>query len=175
MPAAPAPAGPATTRPLTPARKAPVMPNHTPENASNVLALIVRVAGPVITGVHAVEQAEQVSVRLGDVLVYLDDATAAARLRQQWDTTRYLATRLPEQVSQTWLAHDPKRYPVAASMRLDAGARVGAHWISARRETRTPAHLRVQVDRLVWQVCDLVAWDAISAALFEAERLTRRE
>lgn len=141
--------------------------------ASNVLAVIVRVAGPVITSVrpHAVGYPErQVSVRLGDVLLFLTDPKAAARIRQRWDSAQYLANRLPERVSQTWLSHEPNSYPLAVSLQLTADVRVESQWVVGRRETRTPPHLRVRIDRVVWQVCDRQAWEAIGNALFEAER-----
>jgi hypothetical protein len=97
------------------------MPNSTPELASNVLAVIVRVAGPVITEVraHAIGYPEgHVCIRLGDVLLYLADPVAVALLRQRWDSSQYLATRLPDQVSQTWLAHDQDHYPLGISAQL---------------------------------------------------------
>ncbi len=153
------------------------MPHSNPHLASNVLALIVRVAGPVITGVraHAVGHPEQrICVRLGDVLLDLADPDAVAVLRQKWDATRYLAGRLPERVSQTWLGHDPERYPLAATVQLSGDVELSARWTTGRQTTRTPAYLRVQVDRrVVWQVCDLQAWTAISDALFEAKRSAR--
>ena len=43
--------------------------------------------------------------------------------------------------------------------------RAGAH-----RETGTPPHLRIRVDRLVWQVCDQQSWRAIGDAWFAAQR-----
>ena len=154
------------------------MPNRDPQLASNVLAPIVRVAGPVITGVtaHAVGHPEQrICVRLGDVLLDLADPDAVASLRQKWDATRYLAVqRLPERVSQTWLGHDPKRYPLAATVQLAADVRLYSRWTTGRQTTRTPDHLRVQVDRVIFQVCDLQAWTAISDALFEAQRRSQQ-
>jgi hypothetical protein len=151
---------------------------NNPALASNVLAVIVRVAGPVITEVrpHAVGYPErQVSVRLGDVLLYLTEPKTIARLRQRWDGAQYLATRLPEQVSQTWLAHEPDRYPLGVSLQLTGEVKVEAQWIAGRRETRTPSHLRIRADRVVWQVCDRVAWRAIGDALFEAQRYMQQE
>jgi hypothetical protein len=153
------------------------MSHSNPQLASNVLALIVRVAGPVITGVraHAVGHPEQrICVRLGDVLLDLVDTDAVAVLRQKWDATRYLAGRLPERVSRTWLGHEPERYPLAATVQLAGAVELSVRWITGRQSTRTPDHLRVQIEqRMVWQVCDLQAWTAISDALFEAQRQTQ--
>src|SRR3712207_1876627 len=79
-----------------------------PVLTTTVLAVLMRVAGPVPTEVHphALGHPEQqVSARIGDAVVYLTEPTVAARIRQQWDAAQYLAThRLPERVSQTWLA-----------------------------------------------------------------------
>lgn len=68
--------------------------------------------GPaVITDVrpHALGTPErQVFARIGDALIYLTDPAVAARIRQQWDAAQYLvAQRLPERISQTWLAPAP--------------------------------------------------------------------
>ena len=101
--------------------------------ASTVLAVILRVAGPVITDVrpHALATPEaQVCARIGDALFYLTDLRAAGLLRQHWDVSQYLVTRLPERVSQTWLGPDPNAYPV------------GVHPAARRRR-----HGRDQMDR----------------------------
>jgi hypothetical protein len=70
---------------------------------STVLAVVMRVAGPVVTGVlpHGLGTPErQVSVRIGDVIVHLTDPRVAAVIRQRWDATVGLALRLRERVSQ---------------------------------------------------------------------------
>jgi hypothetical protein len=149
-------------------------PKQIPELASAVIAVILRVAGPVMTEVrpYAIGTPErQVTARIGDALVYLTDRRLAGRIRQQWDASQYLATkRLPERVSQTWLAHTVDTYPVGVTVQLTGQVRVTARYLPAHRETQTPPHLRMQVDRLVWQVCDLQAWRAIGDAWFEAQR-----
>lgn len=40
----------------------------------------------------------------------------------------------------------------------------------ARQSTRTPPHLRLRVDRLVWQLCDRQSWRAIGDAWLVAEQ-----
>lgn len=152
------------------------MSERTPLFASNVLALIVRVAGPVATGVtaHAVGHPEQrICVRLGDVLLDVVDPGTVAALRQKWDATGYFANRLPEQVSQTWLGHDLDRYPLAATVQLAGPVKLTARWTTGRLTTRTPDHLRIQVDRVIFQVCDRQAWRTISDALFDAQHQSR--
>ena len=142
--------------------------------ASTVLAVVMRVAGPVITEVrpHALGNPErQVLARIGDVLVYLTDPKAAARIRQQWDAAQYLAVkRLPERVSQTWLAPTPDTYPVGVTVQLTGRVDVTTRYLPAHQATGTPPHLRMRVDRLVWQVCDQQSWRAIGGAWFAAQR-----
>jgi hypothetical protein len=155
-----------------PTATSPTTDDIRPFLACNVLAIILRVAGPVITEVraHALGFPErQICARLGDALLYLTDPQVAARIRQHWDAAQYLAGRLPERVSQTWLAHVPGTYPVAVSLRPVGEIVLDTKWIGGRRETRTPAHLRIQVDRSVFQVCDRQAWNAIGDALFTAQ------
>lgn len=104
-----------TTQQLTSPQPAPVL-------SSTVLAVVMRVAGPVPTEVypHAIGHPEQqVTARIGDAVVYLTEPALAGRIRQQWDAAQYLAaTRLPERVSQTWLAPQPGTYPLGVALRL---------------------------------------------------------
>ena len=98
-------------------------PHDEPRLTSTVLTAVLRVAGPVVTDVrpHAIGTPQrQVTARIGDVLIYLTDPRAAARIRQRWDAAQHLAAqRLPERVSQTWLAPDPDAYPLGITVRLD--------------------------------------------------------
>ena len=50
-----------------------------------------------------------------------------------------------------------------ATLSASAGGR-------ARVQSGTPPHLRMRVDRLVWQVCDQQSWRAIGDAWFAAQR-----
>jgi hypothetical protein len=54
---------------------------------------------------------------------------------------------------------------------LTAGAvAVTAQWIDSHRTTGTPTHLRVRVDRLIWQICSLQSWHHIGQAWRDAQR-----
>ncbi len=145
-----------------------------PVLASTVLAVLMRVAGPVPTEVHAYAPGhpeQQVSARIGDAVVYLTDPAVAARVRQHWDAAQYLvAHRLPERVSQTWLAPRLDKYPVGVALRLTGDVELYTQPIAGRPSTRTPAHLRIQIDQLVWQVCDQQAWRRIGDAWFAAQQ-----
>ncbi|MDQ2788447.1 MAG: hypothetical protein M3Y73_01560 [Actinomycetota bacterium] len=142
--------------------------------ASTVLTVVMRVAGPVPIEVrpYALGHPEQqVTARIGDAVVYLTDRAVAARIRQQWDAAQYLAaTRLPHRASQTWLAPSPDSYPVGVALRLTGAVEVATQWISGHPDTRTPPHLRVRVDRLIWQLCDQQSWLRIGQAWFDAQR-----
>ena len=144
---------------------------------STVLAVVMRVAGPVETGVraHALGYPErQVSVRIGDVVVHLRDPRTAARIRERWDAGLGMALRLRERVSQTWLAPRPGTYPAAVSVQLTDAVRISNRFVPAEPERRDPAHLEVRLDQLVWQVCDLTAWRAIGDAWLGAQQQLRR-
>ncbi|MBV8994453.1 MAG: hypothetical protein JO287_12335 [Pseudonocardiales bacterium] len=109
--------------------------------ASAVLAVVMRVAGPVPqVHPHALGQPEQqVSARIGDAVVYLTEPAVAERIRQQWDASQYLVSqRLPERVSQTWLLPTPGSYPLSVALRLTGAVEVATQWVDGRRETRTP-------------------------------------
>jgi hypothetical protein len=153
---------------------ASIDPQPAPVLASTVLSVVMRVAGPVPTDVHphALGHPEQqVTARIGDAVIYLTDAAVAGRIRQQWDAAQYLAaTRLPERVSQTWLAPRPGSYPVGVALRLTAPIEIATQWITGRRATHTPPHLRIRIDRLVWQLCDQHSWQSIGHAWFDAQQ-----
>jgi len=141
---------------------------------STVLAVLMRVVGTVPTDVHPYalgDPEQQLSARIGDAVVYLTDPGVAGRIRQHWDAAQYLAARrLPERVSQTWLAPRPGTYPVGVALRLSGQVEVVTQWITGRSQTRTPPHLRIQINQLVWQVCDQQAWRRIGDAWFEVQR-----
>jgi hypothetical protein len=149
-------------------------PHSVPVLASTVLTVVMRVAGPVHTEVHPYaigEPEQQVTARIGDAVVYLTEPAVAGRIRQQWDAAQYLAaTRLPERVSQTWLAPQPGTYPVSVALRLTGAVEVATQWIQGHCDIRTPPHLRVRLDRLIWQICDRQAWQRIGQAWFDAQQ-----
>jgi hypothetical protein len=123
---------------------------------SNVLAVVLRVAGGVITDVrpHAIGRpGRQVTARIGHALLYRSDPRTAGYIRQKWDASQYLAfKRLPEHVSQTWLAPEPDTYPLGIALRLADAVRVTSRWVGPHLQTRTPAHMAIRVDRLIFQV-----------------------
>lgn len=114
---------------------------------STVIAVILRVAGMVTIDVrsHAIGTPQrQVTARIGDALLYLTDPRTVARVRQQWDAAQYIAARrLPETVSQTWLANpQPQTYPLGVTLRLEGPVPVTSRWMAGSPTTGTPPHLR---------------------------------
>ncbi|MGH3850923.1 MAG: hypothetical protein ACRDRT_14685 [Pseudonocardiaceae bacterium] len=67
----------------------------------------------------------------------------------------------------TRLSPDP---PVSVALRLTGPIEAHTQPITGRPRTRTPAHLRIQIDQLVWQVCDQQAWRRIGDAWFQAQQ-----
>jgi hypothetical protein len=143
---------------------------------STVLAVVLRVAGPVQTAViaHGLGHPErQVSVRIGDAVIHLRDPKVAALLRQRWDGTLGSALRLRERVSQTWLRPRPGTYPAAVSVQLTDQTQVFHRFAPADPDRRRPAYLEIRVDQLLWQICDQLAWRSIGDAWLTAHQQLR--
>ncbi len=144
-----------------------------PLMTSTVLAVMLRVAGPVETGTvaHGLGYPErQVSVRIGDVVIYLRDPKVAARVHQRWHGTFASALHLRERVSQTWLRPRPGTYPAAVSLQLTDEVKVTHRFMRADPDRGQPAYLEIRVDQLVWQICDQLAWRTIGDALLSAHQ-----
>jgi hypothetical protein len=145
---------------------------------STVLTATLRIAGPVhthVTARFAGQDERLVVARIGDALLYITDPGIAQRIRVHWDALQPLVLRrLPEQVSQTWLAPPPGTYPMTVSQRLSACSEVSSHWAAAHLPSRTPTHLQVRTDRLVWQVVDQQAWRSVGDAWLAIERHLHR-
>lgn len=145
--------------------------------SSTVLAVVLRVAGPVQTGViaHGLGHPErQVSVRVGDAVILFRDPKVAALVRQRWDAALGSALRLRERVSQTWLRPRPGTYPAAVSVQWTDQVEVTHRFVPADVERRQPAYLEVRIDQLVWQVCDQTAWRSIGDAWLAAHQQLRQ-
>jgi hypothetical protein len=140
---------------------------------STVVSAVVRLAGPVSTGITAqfVGMPEQLLVvRVGNVLLYLTDPAIARRIHTFWDAQQHLVRRLPARASQTWLGPRPGSYPLAVAMQPTQPVPLSARWIRAQPSHHLPAHLQIRIDQLVWQVCDTAAWASVGDAWFDAQR-----
>jgi hypothetical protein len=166
-----------TTTDRTPAGTFEIADQTRPLLTSTVLAVFLRVAGQVETGIvsHELGHPErQVSVRIGDAVIHLRDPKTAALVRQRWDAGLGAALRLRERVSQTWLAPRPGTYPAAVSLQLTDQVRVSHRFVPSDPAGHRPAHLEARIDQLTFQVCDLTAWRAIGDAWLAAHQLIRQ-
>ena len=148
-----------------------------PAITSTVLGVVMRVAGPVTIGVlpYGLDTPErQVSVRIGDVVVHMAAANVAARVRQQWDAGVGTALQSRRRVSQTWLHPRPGTYPAAVSLQLTEHVKMSTLFVPGNVRKQRPDHVRVQVDQLVWEVCDIEAWRTIGDAWLVAQRYLER-
>ncbi len=78
--------------------------------------------------------------------------------------------RLPEHAPQAWLAGPDDAYPLTVAQHLTGDGYVRARYLPAHRETRTPPHVRMRLERFVFQVCDREAWRSIGEAWLAAQR-----
>ncbi len=137
--------------------------------SSTVLGVTLRVAGAVTTEVHpfAIGTAEQqVTARLGDVLIYVSDPGIADRVRALFDGAILTAHKLPSRVSQTWLHPKPGTYPLTVAARLTDPVELASAYVPADRASRRPAHVRVRINELCWEICDRDSWRALADAWF---------
>jgi hypothetical protein len=117
---------------------------------STVMAVVLRVAGPVETGViaHGLGHPErQASVRIGDAVIHLRVPNVAALVRQRWDGALGSALRLRERVSQTWLRPRPDTYPAAVSVQLTDQTEVFHRFMPADPTRRQPPAQPAQLPR----------------------------
>lgn len=85
-----------------------------------------------------------------------------------------LALQLRRRVSQTWLHPRPGTYPAAVSLQLTEHVKVSTVFVPGNVQKRWPDQLRVQVDQLVWEVCDIEAWRAIGNAWLAVQQHLER-
>ncbi|SHG74835.1 hypothetical protein [Streptoalloteichus hindustanus] len=145
-------------------------PGRATPTTSTVCAVVLRVAGrpPTGTHLHAPGTPEQeVTVRIGDLLLYVRDAVTARRLRHGWAATGPLALRLPHRAI-------PERmptvtgWPVTVALRLTHQVEVTPAWIPHTSGQALDV-LRVRMDRLTWEVLDQRSWQTILDVLRDAE------
>ena len=140
--------------------------------ASAVVAAVFRVTGEVVIQARVLAPGtpeQQVTMRIGDALIYLRDPVVARRIRQRWDAAVLLASqRLPKRVSPRLAGTVPGTYPVAVAQELTAVVDVTTSWHTGHQAAHTPPHLRAQIGVLIWQVCDFTAWRRIGNAWWYA-------
>jgi hypothetical protein len=140
---------------------------------STVMSVVLRAGGRIHTEVKGIGRGTllpQVNIRLGDLLLFITDVEAMRRVRQQWDAQQFYAQRLPEEAPAEWVQATPGTYPATAALRLTSTTGVAGQWVPGSVQLRTPPHVRMVLDRCVWQVVDRTAWNRISDALHDGER-----
>ncbi|KAA2252353.1 hypothetical protein F0L68_35455 [Solihabitans fulvus] len=139
-----------------------------------VVSIVLRAAGvlPIRIIPHAQGTPErQVVAIIGDLMLTVTDIELARRLQRQWAATYPLSKKapnvMPALACRFWLPADPQRRPVAVSLKLFNTTTMSAQWAPAEQQTATPPHLRVTLDRVVWQVCDRTAWSQINRVFWD--------
>lgn len=147
--------------------------------ASTVVAAVFRVTGevPIATRTYALGTPEQqITIRLGDAVLYLHHAAVAHRINRRWQDGLFLAWQhLPRLLTPTALGAVPGTYPAAVAQRLTDLADLTVTWCPARPTSPVPPHLHAELGVLTWQVCDFLAWHRIGQAWsFAATQLASR-
>jgi len=146
----------------------------TSDDTTHVMSVTVRVAGKAYTEVSQRRVGKKLTVTMTTgpiVCTVWDPYLTIGHVRDHWlETAMLLAMRLPERVDPR-LAQAGTDTPVGIVVRLDGFPACGSAWVTARRETRTPAHLLVRVGPLVFQILDKSAYTAMTAAWTKAWKL----
>lgn len=136
-------------------------------NASTITAVTVRVAGalPIEVSLRNLGTAEQeASMRMGELLVCVRSPSVAERISQVWTYAKPIVCTLP-QLASVGKLHLPVRVSLVGTIVRFAGyptcTTVG---VPARCGSQQPAHVRIQVGPLAWEVCDQLAWHTITRA-----------
>lgn len=133
------------------------LPSH-----SAIVSVVVRVVGAVpvrIDVTHLGSPEQQLGLSLGTVLIYMQSATTAEAVVDGWRNAAAVARLLGP-------AGNPNRLlPVMPStvgtlVRLAGVPTVVAAHVPARGAE--PAHLRLQVGPVTWQVCDWAAYESMA-------------
>jgi hypothetical protein len=136
-------------------------------HVSVITTATIRVAGKIPTDItlnHLGTPEQEASLRVGELLIYLRSAFVAQVVADVWRQGRPIAGTLPYALSPGRL-----RLPVRVGM-VGMMVRLGGHPpctvvpVPARPGGTSPAHVRVEIGPLVWEVCDAAAWHSIGTA-----------
>lgn len=133
-------------------------------HASVITAATMRVAGQVPTEItlrHLGEPEQEASLRIGELLIYLRDPHIAEQIAQLWTQAKPATSALPNMLGASRL-HLPIRVGlVGVIVRLGGDPRCTTTWMPGRSGVAHPAHVRVEVGPIVWEICDRAAWHSI--------------
>lgn len=136
-------------------------------HASVISSAAVRVVGQVhvdITACHVGTPEQEAAMRMGELLIYVRSAGVAKRIAQLWRQSRPMCAALAK-VGQPSQLQVPVRVAlVGVIVRLGGEPPCTALALPARPRVAQPAHVRIQVGPLVWEVCDQAAWHTLTNA-----------
>lgn len=135
--------------------------------ASVITSATVRVAGqtPVDIGVsHLGAPEQEVSLRTGELLIYVSDPGVTELVIAAWRQSRPIIGALP-QVAAVSRLHIPARVGLCGLIvRLSGTPVCGGSWMPARAGVAQPAHVRLDVGPVAFQICDQAAWHTLGRA-----------
>jgi hypothetical protein len=136
-------------------------------HASTITAATIRVAGQVPTDIsisHLGTPEQEASLRVGELLIYLRDPHIAGQAAQLWAQAKAATSALPNVIGPSRL-HLPIRVGlVGVIVRLGGDPKCTTTWIPGQPGVAHPAHVRVEVGPVKWEVCDRAAWHSIGRA-----------
>jgi hypothetical protein len=115
-------------------------------------------------------------IRLGNILVEIEDAAAALRVCEFWTDARVQAELIADKITPEWIL---KRYPAEASISaqvrlIGAPAVTSTYMERVRHDLKpVPAHVRFSLGPLVWHIFDQLAWQQFGRSWQElADRMS---
>jgi hypothetical protein len=133
----------------------------------------VRVAGEtqIDIGVsHLGAPEQEVSLRTGELLIYLRDPGVAQLVVNAWRQSRPLVGALPHVAAISRLHLTPRVGMVGVIARLGGTPFCGASWVPSRAGVAEPDHIRLDVGPVSLQICDHAAWHALGRAWLTVHR-----
>ncbi|GAA5154398.1 hypothetical protein GCM10023321_26150 [Pseudonocardia eucalypti] len=140
------------------------MSRHT----STITATAVRVAGsiPVEVSVRHIGTTDQeAGMRMGELLVYVRSPFVAERVADTWHMAKPVVCAAVPPRAAVGKLHVPVRVALVGTIVRLAGHPVCTIvGVPARSGHEHPAHVRIEVGPLAWEVCDQLAWHTITRA-----------
>lgn len=140
-----------------------------------IYSITLRVAGPqrvTVDAHHTGTQQAFLGIAIGALLVYTSQREVCGQLRRGWEHAARLAGKLPRAAQRPTTADHAAGTGLAAAMvRLEGQVGLTIAGIPASSATGIPAHVRIQLGPLVWQVLDQTAYATIRDGLRHVEQV----
>jgi hypothetical protein len=136
-------------------------------HASAITAATIRVVGQVPTDIsltHLGTPEQEASLRIGELLIYLRDPHIAHQVAQLFGQAKACTSALPNVAGVRRANLAPRVGLVGVIVRLGGDPHCDTTWIPGQPGSAHPAHVRVQVGPITWELCDRAAWHSIGAA-----------